>query len=293
MAGSSGFLGTALRDRLAREGHEVVRLVRGPAGTPSESSWDPYAGRVDDDVVGSADAVVNLGGASFTHWPWTEAYKRQILDSRLATTGTVAAAIQRTGGSTALLNASGINVYGQPGDTVCDESTATSNGTFLTRVVREWEGAAAPASEAGARVVLLRNGAVLHPAGGAMRVMQIPFRLGIGGRAGSGAQWFSWISRDDWVAAVAHLLTRPDMTGPVNMVAPEPVTNAEFTRALGEVLHRPTVMLAPATPLRLVAGELADQVLVSLRVTPRVLTEAGFDFEHPDVRTGLRAAFGR
>jgi len=293
VAGSSGFLGTALRDRLARDGHDVVRLVRGSASTPSESAWDPAAGQVDDELIGSADAVVNLAGASLTRWPRTESYKQTILDSRLATTETVAAAIGRTGGTTTLLNASGADAYGTPGEAVCTESTPPRGKTFLSEVVRQWEGATRVASDAGARVVLLRSGAVLHRDGGAVRVMQIPFRLGLGGRVSSGRQWFSWISRDDWVGAVSFLLTRPETAGPTNLVGPQPVTNAELTRALGEVLHRPTVLVAPALPLRLVVGDLADQVLGSLRVVPGVLSDAGYSFQHPDIRSALAAAFNR
>ena len=293
VAGSSGFLGTALRDRLARDGHDVVRLVRGGASTPSESAWDPTARHVDDELIGSADAVVNLAGASMTRWPRTESYKQTILDSRLATTETLAAAIARTGGTTTLLNASGADAYGTPGDAVCSESTPPRGETFLSEVVRQWESATQAASDAGARVVLLRSGVVLHRDGGALRVMQIPFRLGLGGRISSGRQWFPWISRDDWVGAVAFLLDGPETAGPVNVVGPEPVTNAELTTALGEVLHRPTLLVAPALPLRLVAGDLADQVLGSLRLVPEALTDAGYSFQHPDVRSALTAAFNR
>lgn len=291
MAGSSGFLGTALRDRLAREGHEVVRLVRGTASTSSESSWDPYAGRVDDDVVGSADAVVNLAGAPLVRWPWTDSYKRQLLDSRVRTTATLAEAVARTGVAT-LVNGSGIDAYGDTGAAVCDEQ-APYGDTFLAGVVREWEAATAAAADAGARVVLLRTSAVLHASGGALRLMKIPFLLGVGGRAGSGRQWFPVVSRDDWVSAVVFLITRSDVSGAFNIVGPEPVTNAEFARAMGEVLRRPAVIPVPAAPVRLVAGELAGQLLGSTGATPRALTEVGFAFEHPDVRAVLRAAFDR
>lgn len=293
VAGSSGFLGTALRDRLARDGQDVVRLVRGSASTASESEWDPTAGKVDDELIGSADAVVNLAGASLTRWPRTQSYKQTILDSRLSTTETLATAIARTGGATTLVNASGADAYGQPGDAICTETTPPRGSTFLAGVVRRWEAATIPASDAGARVVMLRSGAVLHRDGGALRVMQIPFRLGLGGRVSSGRQWFPWISRDDWVGAVSFLLSGPETTGPVNLVGPEPVTNAELTAALGEVLHRPTVLVAPALPLRLVAGDLANQVLGSLRVVPAVLTDAGYSFRHPDIRSALTAAFNR
>ncbi len=292
VAGSSGFLGTALRDRLAREGHEVLRLVRGEAGTPTESSWDPYAGRIDDDLVASADAVVNLAGAPIARWPWTDSYKRTLLDSRVRTTRVLAEAIARTGGDTALVNGSGIDAYGDTGAALCDESAAYGS-TFLADVVRQWEAATVPAVDAGARVVRLRTAAVLHGSGGVLGLIKIPFLLGLGGRAGSGRQWFPVIGREDWVSAVVFLLTRPGPSGPFNLVTPEPVTNAEFARTLGELLRRPTVVPLPAAPLRLVAGELSRQLLGSVGAVPHALTEAGFAFEHPDVRSTLQAAFDR
>ena len=291
VAGSSGFLGTALRDRLARNGHEVQRLVRGTASAASESSWDPYTGTVDDDVIGAADVVINLGGVPIAHWPWTEDYKRQIRDSREATTGTLAGAVARTGGRAALINASGINAYGHPGDAVRDETSPRGDG-FLAEVVRSWEDATSPAMKAGARVVMLRSGVVLHGSGGALALMKKPFLLGVGGRVGSGKQWFSWISLADWVSAVVFLSTS-DVSGPVNLVAPQPVTNAEFTKAMGKVLRRPTRFPVPGLPMRLVGGEVASESLDSLRVVPTVLLAAGFSFEHPDIESALRYAFGR
>ncbi len=292
VAGSSGFLGTALRDRLARDGHEVTRLIRGEAATPSESSWDPYAGRIDDAVIAAADVVVNLAGAPLARWPWSESYKRTLRDSRVTTTRTVAEAISRTGGKAALLNGSGMNAYGHAGDQVCDESSPRGKG-FLADLVEQWEGATSAAADADARVVLLRSGVVLHPDGGSLALMKIPFRLGVGGRIGSGEQWFSTISRDDWVSAVVFLAARPDASGPFNLVGPDPVTNAEFTKTLGAVLGRPTVVPVPRAPLRLVAGELSQELLGSLRVMPRALLDAGFTFEHPTVRAALEAGFGR
>lgn len=288
LAGSSGFLGTALRDRLAREGHHVLRLVRGAASTSTEHSWDPAAGRVDADLVGSVDVVVNLGGAPLVRWPWTASYKRAIRDSRLATTRTLADAVARTGGGTALLNGSGIDAYGEAGDSVCDESTGFGD-TFLAGVVREWEHATRPAADAGARVVLLRTGAVLHASGGALRLMQLPFRLGLGGRTGPGTQWFPVVSLEDWVRAVLFL-AGSELSGPFNVVGPEPATNAEFSRTFGSVLHRPTPLPVPGRPIRLAAGDLADQVLGSRRAVPRRLLEAGFTFTHPDVSSMLTAA---
>ncbi len=292
VAGSSGFLGTALRDRLAADGHAAVRLIRGEASTPSESSWDPSAGRIDDDVIASADVVVNLAGAPIARWPWSESYKRTVLDSRVTSTRTVAGAIARTGGQAVLVNGSGMNAYGHPGDQVCNESTPRGEG-FLADVVEQWEGATAAAADAGARVVLLRTGVVLHASGGTLGLIQMPFRLGVGGRIGSGEQWFSSISRDDWVGAVVFLATDDEASGAFNLVGPEPVTNAAFTKTLGDVLHRPTVVPVPGAPLRLVAGELSSELLGSLRVVPSRLLDAGFTFAHPTVRSSLLAAFSR
>ncbi|MBA2509770.1 MAG: TIGR01777 family protein [Nocardioidaceae bacterium] len=292
IAGSSGFLGTALRDRLARDGHQVTRLIRGEASAPSESSWDPSAGDIDDEVVAAADVVVNLAGAPIARWPWSESYKQTLLNSRVQTTQTVAAAIERTGAKATLVNGSGMNAYGHAGDQVCDESTPRGSG-FLADVVEQWEGATEAAKTAGARVVWLRSGVVLHPDGGTLGLMKTPFRLGLGGRIGSGEQWFSTVSREDWVSAVVFLAGNPDANGPFNLVGPEPVTNAEFTKTLGEVLGRPTVIPVPSTPLRLVAGELSQELLGSLRVVPHALLDAGFTFAHPDVRASLLAGFNR
>lgn len=293
MAGSSGFLGTALRDRLAQDGHEVLRLVRGPASTPTESHWDPYAGEVDAELLASADAVINLSGAPIAHWPWTESYRQSILTSRTAATRTLAETIARTGARPALVNASAIGAYGDRGDEVLTEQSPRGD-TFLASVVEEWEGATAAAAEAGSRVVTLRTAAVVLGVGApALRLIQLPFRLGVGGRIGSGRQWFSPIALTDWTAAVTHLMTHPDASGAHNLVAPEPVTNAEFTAAMGTVLRRPTAVPVPATPLRLVLGGLADQALSSLRVLPAALQARGFTFQHPDVISMLRAALGR
>ncbi len=292
VAGSSGFLGTALRDRLARDGHEVFRLVRGPAGTPTESRWDPYAGEVDDDLIGSADVVVNLAGAALVRWPWSASYKQALLDSRVRTTDTIATAIARTGGGTTLVNGSGIDAYGHPGNVTCDERSPFGN-TFLAGVVERWEAATTPAAEAGARVVWLRTAGVLHRGGGLLPLVRIPFRLGVGGRIGSGRQWFPFVSLDDWLGATMFLIDRADVSGPFNLVAPEPATNAEFTRALAGALHRPAAIPVPAAAVRLVTGDMSGLILGSLKAVPRALGEAGYEFAHPDVETAVRAAGGR
>lgn len=289
-AGVSGFLGTALRDVWARDGHQVVQLVRGEVSGPAQSSWNPSAGRVDAEVIASADAVVNLAGAPIARWPWTESYKRTLLQSRVSTTRTLATALVETGSSATWLNASGVAAYGDDrGAEVLTEESATGAGV-LTDVVRQWEAATQPAQDAGVRVCLLRSGVVLDRRGGALRTMLLPFRLGAGARIGTGKQYFSVISLSDWLRASVHLLTHDDATGPYNLTGPQPPTNAEYTRALADTLHRPAALVVPARPLRLVLGDLSAELLGSLRVLPQRLLGAGFTFEHPDVRSAVGAA---
>lgn len=267
----------------------MCQLVRGePSGT-GQSRWDPYAGVVDRALIEDAGAVVNLAGAPIAHWPWTESYKRQILDSRVATTGTLATAIAESDAKPALVNASGVGLYGDRGDERLDEGSGPGD-TFLASVVEKWEAATAPARDAGARVALARTSPVLDKSGGALKVMRLPFLLGVGGRIGSGKQWFASISLADYVAASMRLIEDDTLQGAFNLVAPGEATNAEFTRELGRALHRPTLIPVPAFAMKAVAGELSGEVLGSLRVAPARLLEAGFSFEHPTVREQLAAA---
>jgi hypothetical protein len=292
VAGSSGFLGSALVERLATDGHAVTRLVRRQPAGPDEVRWDPRAGEVDPAVVGAADAVVNLAGAPIAGRRWTARYKEVLRASRVDTTATLArtiAALPAADRPAVLINAAGAHWYGDTGDRPVDEDAPAGTG-FLPDLVRVWEAATRPAESAGVRVVLLRNGLVLHRAGGLLKPLLIPFRLGLGGRIGSGRRYLPVISRADWLEAVVFLLNRPDIAGPVNMTGPAPVTNAEFTRALGAQLHRPALIPVPALALRLAVGEAATVMLDSLRVVPKVLSRAGFRFRHPDVRSALRSA---
>ncbi len=292
-AGVSGFLGTALRDALAREGHEVVQLVRGPAAGPAQSHWDPYAGELDRDALASADAVVNLAGAPIARWPWTESYERTLLESRVATTRTLAEALAEASGPTTLLNASGVNAYGDDrADETLTEESSRGEGV-LAHVVEEWEAATRPAQDAGVRVAHLRSGVVLHQDGGVLKLMLLPFRLGLGARFGSGAQYFPVISRHDWLRAVVHLLHDAEASGPYNVTAPEPPTNATYTRRLAAAVHRPAVFVVPAPPVRLVLGDLSAQLLGSLRAVPRQLLDAGFNFDDPDVDAVIESALFR
>jgi uncharacterized protein (TIGR01777 family) len=290
IAGASGFLGRALRDHLAREGHDVMRLVRGEPLSRQESRWDPYANSVDDDVVGACDVVVNLAGAPIAHWPWTASYKQTLRDSRLATTSTLAAAIARIPSKPAFLVQNGVAGYGDRGDEVLTEESSTPATTTLGTVTRQWQDAASPAETAGARVVIMRTAVVLHKSGGAMKPMLLAFRAGVGGPLGDGRQYFPTISLTDWVRAVTYLATSADASGVYNLAGPGQTTNAEFTEQLGRLVHRPTFMRVPALPMRKVLGELSNELLSSARVEPARLLAEGFAFEHPTLNARLAAA---
>jgi uncharacterized protein len=292
VAGASGFLGKPLVARFTADGHTVTRLVRRPPAAPDEVRWDPAAGELDPAVVASAHAVVNLAGAGVGNRRWTARYKDAFRASRVDSTGTLARAIAALPGRdrpAVLLNAAGVHWYGNTGDRAVDEDSPAGAG-FLPDVVRVWEAATRPAEEAGVRVVRLRTGLPLHRSGGLLKPLLIPFRLGLGGRLGNGRHYMPVLSRADWLTAVVFLLNRTDIEGPVNVVGPAPVTNAGFTRALGAELHRPTIFPVPAFALRIALGEVASVMLDSIRAVPKVLSRAGFRFEHPDVRSALRSA---
>jgi hypothetical protein len=291
ITGSRGLLGSALVPALSKAGHDVVRLVRGaPAG--GEVAWSTAAG-VDPARLAGVDAVVHLAGESIAT-RWTAARKRRIRDSRVqgtrALAESLAAARPRPG---TLVCASAIGYYGSRGDERLTEDSPAGRG-FLADVCREWEAAAEPAARAGVRVVHLRFGVILSPAGGALARMLPPFRLGLGGVVGSGRQTMSWIAIDDAAGAVQHALAHEPMRGPANAVSPSPVTNAEFTRALGRVLRRPAIFPLPAFAARLLFGEMADELLLSsARVEPARLAAAGYAFRHPDLEGALRHLLGR
>nr|MBA2444381.1 TIGR01777 family protein [Nocardioidaceae bacterium] len=237
MAGASGFLGTALARHFEGAGHQVTQLVRGEPASPHQFRWDPYRGELDPGLVRESHVVINLAGAPLAHWPWTDTYKRKILDSRVATTATIAHTIAQVDERPALINASGINYYGsehrsQP----ATESSSVGYG-FLADVCRAWEAATEPAAEAGARVVQIRTAVVLDNSGGVFKTMLLPFKLGVGGRFGDGRQWFPTVSLRDYVAAVDRLSTDNELSGAYNLIAPIPATNGEFTKELGARLH--------------------------------------------------------
>lgn len=290
IGGASGFLGAPLVSSLRSAGHEVTRLVRGEAHEADTSPWDPAAGTVDEALIAEADAVVNLSGSPISQWPRTAGRAEEILSSRLGATSTLARAVAAALRPPAFLSGSGMSWYGV--DRGAEELTEESGlGTgFLAEVSQAWEAASAPAVEAGARVVYLRTAPVLDAGGGMLRLMKLPFSLGLGARLGSGQQYFSTISRRDWVEAVRFVAEHDEISGPVNLAAPIGVTNAEFTQALGRALGRPALLVAPALVLRAALGGLADDLLGSLRLRPQRLLDAGFAFHHPALDDILHAA---
>jgi uncharacterized protein len=296
VSGASGFLGTKLVERLRTAGHDVVRLVRRAAGR-GEMRWDPAAGTIDPLVLHKADAVVNLSGANVGDKRWTAAYKRELLTSRTAATGTLVGAIQKLPPGErprALLQMSGVDWYGDPGEAAVDETSAATGGGFLTEMAQAWERAAAPVADAGVRLVCLRTGLPMGVEGGYLKPLLLPFRLGVGGRLGDGSGWLPWISIPDWLAAMEFLLANDDVAGPVNLTGPEPVRNREFAKALGRALHRPALFPVPTPALKIVAGtQFAGEILASRRVLPAVLRDRGFVFAHLTIDDALAVALHR
>ena len=290
IAGSSGLIGTTLVARLRQAGHDVVRLVRRPARGPDERVWDPPAATMDGGTLDGVDAVVNLCGSPMGTRRWSGEVKQAIRDSRIVPTEVLASAVAEHR-VPVLLNASGVNYYGDTGDREVDETAPLGSG-FIAEVCRDWEAATAPAEQAGARVVWLRTAPVISPSGGLMGQLKPLFALGLGGRLGSGQQYMPWISLDDEVDAIRFALEHDDVCGPVNLAGPNPVTNAEFTQAVGEVMHRPTRLVVPGFALRLVRGsELVDEmVLTGPRVVPAVLRKHSYPFQHRTVTAALTAA---
>lgn len=294
VTGSSGLVGRALLPRLAEGGHRVVRLVRGSADQTDAVAWDPTADRWDATPLGPIDGVVHLAGENIAAGRWNAALKDRIRASRVHGTRILCEALAECPSPPkVLVSASAIGFYGDRGDELLDEASPPGRG-FLADVVRAWEAATHAAAEAGIRVVLLRFGVILSREGGALANMLTPFRLGLGGRVGSGRQWWSWISLEDAVGAIAHALATERLEGPVNTVAPNPVTNAEFTKILGRVLHRPALLPMPAFAARLALGEMADELLLtSARVAATKLLESGYAFRHATLEQALRAALAR
>ncbi|MCY7344427.1 MAG: TIGR01777 family oxidoreductase [Pseudonocardia sp.] len=292
IAGSSGLIGTALVAHLREAGHDVLRLVRRSPAAPDERGWDPPAGRVEDGTFDGVDAVINLNGVGIADRPWSGARKQLVRDSRNVPTEVLAAAVadHRV---PAFLSGSAVGYYGDTGGRAVDESGPAGRG-FLADVCRDWEAATQKAHDAGARVVLLRTGLVLSPAGGLLGKLRPLFSLFLGGRLGSGQQYMPWISLDDEVGAIRFALENREVTGPVNLTGPTPVTNADFTKALAAAVGRPTSIPVPAFAIRTALGSMGEEVLLhGQRAVPAKLQAAGYQFRHHALGEALSAAVDR
>ena len=292
IGGATGLIGTALAARLEQDGHEVTRLVRRPPTGPGQVRWDPRR-PLDPAILSGSDAVVSLSGAPIAGGWWTQSRKRELRDSRVSATATLVTAIRAAAvAPPVLLSGSAIGWYGDTGGREVDETAPAGSG-FLPALVTDWEAAAAPASDAGTRVVTLRTGLVMSGQGGLLGPLAPLFKLGLGARLGGGRQYVSWIALADHVRAARFLLEHADIAGPVNLTAPAPVTNTEFTAALGRAAHRPALLRVPAPLLRAGLGELSSELLGSARVLPVRLLAAGFTFRYPGIDAALAAALAR
>ena len=304
VSGASGLVGSALIPFLTTGGHRVTRLVRkarleqgrkdGASVGDGEVAWSPAAGTIERAGLEGFDAVVHLAGENIAAGRWTPERKRRIRDSRVKGTRLLCQALtQCAQPPRVFVGASAIGYYGDRGDATLTEESAAGEG-FLAEVCRDWEAATAGLTDAGIRTALLRVGVVLSPAGGALKKMLLPFRLGLGGVIGAGSQYMSCIALDDVVGVIQHAITHDEVSGPINTVCPEAVTNREYTRTLGTVLGRPTVFPVPAVAARFVLGELADALLLaSTRVEPRTLLRTGYEFRYPRLESALRHVLGK
>jgi len=292
VAGASGLIGGALTRSLRADGFEVVRLVRRAPRSADEIRWAPERLYVDTAALEGCSAVVNLAGAPVSGRRWTEAYKRRIRDSRVLGTRTLARAMTSLEEPPRVfVNGSAIGFYGDTGGRRVDETAPPGEG-FLPALCVEWEAEAEAAREAGVRTVLVRTGLVVAREGGAWGILIPLFKAGLGGRFGTGRQYWSYVSLHDEIAAIRHLMDSPALSGPFNLTAPEPLTNREVTAAMGRVLHRPTLFPTPEPALRLALGEMAGDILASQRVLPTRLLESGFTFAFPGIEETVRAALG-
>jgi uncharacterized protein len=293
MSGASGLIGSAVTSRLTADGHIVSRLVRREARS-GEFTWDPAAGTLDPAAFDGCDAVINLAGAGIADKRWTNEHKAEMLSSRVKTTELLATTMAMLDRMPAVfLSGSAIGWYGDRGDERLDELSTPSND-FLSDLCQQWEASTLAAEKAGIRTVHLRTGIVLSTEGGALKKQLPLFKLGLGGRFGNGHQWQSWISIDDEVGAIVHLLSA-DMCGAVNLTAPNPVTNSEFTATLAKVLHRPAMLPIPTFgPKLLLGGELVEALLLAgQRVVPTALQRNGYEFQHETLEDALRYLLNR
>jgi uncharacterized protein (TIGR01777 family) len=295
ISGASGVVGSALIPFLTTGGHRVIRLVRNPSPQhPNEIYWDPFKGELDLKDIHAIDAAIHLSGENIGQGRWTRRKKQKIIDSRNRTTRVLAQKLSHMAKPPRVfICASAIGFYGHRGDSIMTE-TNECGADFISGVCNEWETSASPAMDKGIRVAFLRIGVVLTPRGGALQKFLLPFNLGMGGKIGSGSQYISWISIDDLIYAIYHIINNDALHGPVNLVSPTPVTNARFTRTLGKVLKRPTLFTIPAGIIQALYGEMGREILLaSTRVMPQKIMDAGFDFRYPDLELAMRHLLGR
>jgi hypothetical protein len=292
VSGASGPIGAALLRSLKAQGSAVTRWVRNSATGNDQIVWDPSRPLSPDSVSGF-DAVIHLAGESIVG-RWTDAKKRRILDSRSQGTGHLAEAVAKASQPPRVfISASAVGFYGNRGDEILSEDSASGEG-FAAEICRQWEAATQPAAKAGIRTAQMRIGVVMSADGGALPKMLTPFRLGLGGRLGNGRQWWTWVSVRDVVGAIQHVLNHNSLSGPVNAVAPNPVTNAEFTRILASVLNRPAIFPIPAFAVRMIFGEMGEELFLgSQRVEPTKLAASGYQFQHPDLKNALKEILQR
>ncbi len=292
VSGASGPIGAALVPSLKATGATVTRLVRKAVNGPDQVMWDPAHALSPDSVTGF-DAVVHLAGESIVG-RWTAAKKRRILESRVQGTGHLAESVAKASQPPRVfISASAVGFYGNRGDEILREDSPSGEG-FAAEICRQWEGAAQPAARAGIRTAQMRIGVVMSADGGALPKMLTPFRLGLGGRLGDGRQWWTWVSARDVAGAIQHVLNHESLSGPINTVAPNPVTNAEFTRILASVLKRPAIFPMPAFAVRLIFGEMGEELFLgSQRVEPARLLASGYRFQHPDLKSALKEILQR
>jgi len=292
VSGASGFIGAALLPALRERGYSVTRLVRGPVTGADQVTWNPSK-TVPPDYVSGFNAVIHLSGEAIVG-RWTEAKKRRIIESRVQATTHLAEALAKAPQQPQVfVSASAIGYYGDHGDEILKEESS-SGSSFLSEVCRQWEAGSKPATDAGIRTLQMRFGVVLSAKGGALEKMLLPFRLGVGGRLGNGRQWMSWVALDDVVGAIQHALANASLQGPVNTVAPNPVTNIDFTKALAVTLKRPAIFPMPAFAVRIVFGEMGEELfLASERVVPAKLSATGYQFKYPELTRALAAILHR
>lgn len=287
VAGSSGFLGTHLVAELRQRGHDVTTLTRGDAPGPEQAAWDPYAGRLDRDLVAASDVVVNLAGSPTLGNPHSKKWARELRESRVTTTRVLAEAIAAAPSPPAFLAGNGISYYGDHGAEVLTESSGTRGDALLTRVTAEWQAATEPAAQAGGRVCVLRTAPVMDRRAAPLKQLALLFKLGLGAKLGDGSQHMAMISLRDWVGGVVHLAEHESASGAFNLCCEQTPTNAEFTRALASALHRQAFVVAPRPILQVAAGEMSSELLGSLNVRPEALLAAGYSFADPDVTAVL------